>query len=397
MRDKFLLFAPPSIGEAEIDAVVDVLKSGWITTGPKSRELEQAFVDDLGIEAALAVNSATAALHLGLAVEGVGPGDAVFTTTMTFCSTVHVIEHLGATPVLVDVDPDTLNLSPDTLRNAIEKVRTNGEFTPRAVIPVHYGGHPCDMEQLFDICREYDLFLLEDAAHAMPSFYGEKKVGSPLPSDVTGMAAFSFYATKNITTAEGGMLTGSAEQIDRARVLSLHGMSKDAWRRYEKGGTWRYDVMSPGFKYNLSDIHAAIGVAQLSKLHSFAARRRVIAETYQREFTAVSEIATPIERPGMTSSWHLFPIRLDLEQLTISRDEFIVALGERNIGTSVHFIPVHSMSYYRERYGLTDADFPAAAQAFNEMISIPIYPDMSDDDVFDVIQAVIDVAKSSAR
>jgi dTDP-4-amino-4,6-dideoxygalactose transaminase len=381
LRKEFLPFSPPYIGQEEIDEVVDTLRSGWITTGPKTKLFEQEFARYVGAPAALALSSCTAALHTALVVAGVKPGDEVITTTMTFVATVSVIEHVGATPVLVDVEPDTLNIDPAQVEKAI---------TPRtkAVIAVHYGGHPCEMDSLQDICDRHGLHLIEDAAHSLPASYKGRMIGSS-----NNLTAFSFYATKNLTTAEGGMLTGPPELIEKAQVASLHGMDKDAWKRNSKEGSWRYDVVMPGFKYNMTDIQAAIGLRQLEKLEEMNARRREIAATYQAELGKLDALDLPVEREGCQSAWHLYPIRLRPGAWSISRDQFIEEMKARNIGTSVHFIPVHTFSYYREKYGFEGEDFPMAMAQAERALSLPMHPGLDDQAVTDILHAVADIRR----
>jgi len=400
MRDTFLPFSPPLIGEEEIAEVIDTLRSDWITTGPKVRRFEEEFAAFMGAPAALALNSCTAALHVALATLGIGPGDAVITTPMTFCSSVHVIEHVGARPILVDVEPDTLNIDPNEIVKTLERSTLN----VRAILPVHLYGHPCDMDALIQIAREYKLAIIEDAAHALPARYKGRLIGSSTLNVGTleratfnVLTCFSFYATKNLTTAEGGMLTGSPDFIDEARIWSLHGMSRDAWKRYSSEGSWYYEVIRPGFKYNMTDIQAAIGRHQLRKLPQFQARRREIVNRYNEAFSQFEELQIPTERPEIEHAWHLYVLRLNVERLNVSRNQFIEELKARNIGTSVHFIPIHLHPYYRDKYGYKPDDFPVAYREYQCIISLPLYPRMSDRDVEDVIEAVIDVVKRYRR
>ncbi len=379
MRKDFLPFSPPSIGEEEIAEVVDSLRSGWITTGPKTKRFEQEFADYVGAPAALALSSCTAALHTALVVNDIGPGDEVITTPLTFTATVAVIEHVGATPVLVDVEPDTLNIDPALVRAAVTD-RT------KAVIAVHYGGHPCDMDALRSTCDEHDLLLVEDAAHAIPARYKGEFIGSR-----ANPVAFSFYATKNLTTAEGGMLTGSSDLVEKGVVASLHGMDRDAWKRNDKSGSWRYDIVTPGYKYNMTDLQAGMGLAQLRKIEGMHARRKEIVALYREALEPLGAFDLPVEREGCESAWHLFPIRIREGALAITRDEMIEKLRERNIGTSVHFIAVHTFSYYREKYGYAAEDYPIAYGESERLISLPLHPGLSDGDVGDVIEAVKDV------
>lgn len=397
MRDTFLPFSPPLIGEEEIEEVVDTLRSDWITTGPKVRRFEEEFAAYVGAPAALGLNSCTAALHTALAALGVTTGDAVITTPMTFVSSVHVIEHVGARPLLADVESDTLNIDPRRVADAIETARREG-LRVKALLPVHLYGHPCDMNPLMDLAREYKLAVVEDAAHALPASHEGRRVGSFASLfDVPVMTCFSFYATKNLTTGEGGMLTGPPELIDEARIWSLHGMSRDAWNRYGAKGSWFYEVVRPGFKYNLTDIAAALGLRQLQKLEGFQARRAEVARRYTEAFSRLGELTVPASRPEVGHAWHLYVLRLNLERLSVSREQFIEEMRERRIGTSVHFIPVHTHPYYRDRYGFSAEDFPVAAAEFRRIVSLPLNPRMSDRDVEDVIEAVTDVIEKFRR
>ena len=397
MRDTFLPFSPPLIGEEEIAEVVDTLRSDWITTGPKVRRFEEEFAEYVGAPAALGLNSCTAALHTALAALGVGAGDAVITTPMTFVSSVHVIEHTGARPVLADVEPDTLNIDPRRVAEAIGASRAKG-LRVKALLPVHLYGHPCDMNPLMELAREYGLAVVEDAAHALPAAHEGRRVGSFAGLfDVPVMTCFSFYATKNLTTAEGGMLTGPKELIDESRVWSLHGMSRDAWNRYGEKGSWFYEVVRPGFKYNLTDIAAALGLQQLRKLDAFQTRRREIARRYTEAFSQFEELTAPASRSGFEHAWHLYVLRLNPARLKITREQFIEEMRERRIGTSVHFIPVHTHPYYRDRYGFRPEEFAVAHSEFSRIVSLPLNPRMSDGDVSDVIEAVSDVVEKFRR
>lgn len=379
MRKEFLPFSPPAIGEEEVAAVTEALRSGWISTGPKTREFEAAFAQRVGAPQALALNSCTAALHTALVTAGIGAGDEVVTTTNTFAASVNVIEHVGATPVLVDVEADTLNIDPNRVAEAITS-RT------RALLPVHFAGHPADLDPLRSLAAERELLLLEDAAHALPAKYKGALIGS-----AENPAAFSFYATKNLTTAEGGALTGDPEMLDRARVISLHGMSRDAWKRYAKGGSWYYEVQVPGYKYNMTDLQAAMGMVQLGKLNAFQRRRREIVARYSAAFEGEPTLQIPVERGDVEHAWHLYVLRLRVEGLSIGRDRFLQELSERNIATSVHFIPVHTHPYYRDKYGYDRNQFPVAVSNFDRMLSLPLHPGLSEQDVADVIEAVLDV------
>jgi len=384
-RATFLSFSAPLIGAEEIEAVVDTLRSEWITTGPKTAQFASDFVEYLGAIDALPLNSCTAGLHTALVAAGIGPGSEVITTPMTFAASVNVIEHVNATPVLVDVEPDTLNISPTLVERAITS-RT------RAILAVHYAGHPTELDHLWEIARRHNLVLIEDAAHAVGAKYKGVNIGAG-PNPV----AFSFYATKNITTGEGGMLTGESDFIARARIVSLHGMSSDAWRRYAKGGNWRYEVLTPGFKYNMTDIAAALGLCQLRKLDRFQKRRRDIVQAYTAAFSKVDALEVPVERSEVEHAWHLYVLRLNPHQLTIGRDEFVDELTRRNIGTSVHFIPIYLHPFYRDKYHLTPDRFPVAQDSFTRMLSLPLNPSLSDEDVLDVIDAVLEVVRVYQR
>ncbi|MCE5240464.1 DegT/DnrJ/EryC1/StrS aminotransferase family protein [bacterium] len=385
MSETFIPFSPPQLGDEEIAEVVDSLKSGWITTGPKTRAFEEEFRDANGAPAALALSSCTAALHLAIDTLGIGPGDEVITTPLTFVATVNAIEHVGARPVLADVEPDTLNLDPERVAAAITPAT-------RALLPVHYGGHPVDLDAFAALAEPAGLHVIEDAAHAVSARYKGRLIGS---SD--NPAAFSFYATKNMTTAEGGMLTGPAEFIDRARIASLHGMSRDAWKRYGKGGSWYYEVVMPGFKYNMTDLQAAIGRVQLRRLPAFQQRRAEVVGAYDRAFADCEALQTPVCRPEVEHAWHLYALRLNLDALSISRNQFIDELSARQIGTSVHFIPIHIHPYYVEKYGFAPDAFPVAFSNYERLISLPLNAGISDADVARVAEAVLDIVGKHRR
>lgn len=385
VTETFVKFSPPLIGEEEIAEVVDTLRSDWLTTGPKTKRFEAEFADFLHAPGGLGLNSCTAALHTALATLEIGAGDEVITTPMTFAATVNVIEQVGARPVLVDVQPDTLNIDPVKVAMAI---------TPRtrALMPVHYAGHPVDLDPLQDVVNECGLFMVEDAAHALPAKYRGRVIGSG-----TNPVAFSFYATKNLTTGEGGMLTGTPEFLDQARVVALHGMNRDAWKRYDAGGSWYYEVTMPGFKYNMMDIQAALGIWQLRKLPDFHRRRRQVAHCYQQAFGREEVLEIPTERQQVEHAWHLYVLRLHPEMLTIGRDRFIDELTGRGIQTSVHFIPIHRHPYYREKYGYAPQDFPVANNNYERMLSLPLNPRITDAEVHRVCEAVLDVVRVFRR
>jgi dTDP-4-amino-4,6-dideoxygalactose transaminase len=377
MRAPFLHFHVPDIAEDEIQAVVDTLRSGWLTTGSKVREFEEAFAGYVGCRHAVAVNSGTAALHLALDAVGVKEGDEVIIPTMTFAATAEVVLYFKAKPVLVDCQPDTLNIDPDQ----IEKVLTT---KTKAIIPVHIGGQPCDMERILEIARIHDLSVVEDAAHALPARYRGEMIGR-----IGDITCFSFYATKTITTGEGGMATTkNPEWAEHMRIMSLHGISRDAWKRYTAEGSWYYEILYPGFKYNLTDVAAALGVQQLRKADRFWGLRQRCAQLYNAGFKDVPGITVPYVQPEVQHAWHLYVIQLNLEQLGTSRNAFIELLKQENIGTSVHFIPLHLHPYYRDTFGYRPEDFPNASSVFERIVSLPIYPKMTDGDIQHVIQAV---------
>ena len=398
MRRTFLPFAPPLIGDEEIVEVVDTLRSDWITTGPKVKRFEQEFATFLGVSDAFAVSSCTAALHLALLTLGIGPGDAVITTPLTFCSGVHVIEHVGARPVLVDVEPDTLNIDPAKVPQAIGQATKELNLRVKAILPVHLYGHPCDLDAIFEVADAHGLAVIEDAAHSLPARYRGRLIGSTLKwNRVPVLTCFSFYATKNLTTAEGGMLVASPDLLEEARLWGLHGMNCDAWKRYGTEGNAFYEVVRPGYKYNLTDIQAAIGLHQLRYLPSFHRRRREIAQRYNNAFARYGELVLPAERSDITHAWHLYALRLNLERMDISRNKVICELRSRNIGCSVHFMPIHMHPYYRDKYGYHSSDFPITYDAFEALLSLPLSPRMTDEDVQDVIDAVSDIVEKHSR
>lgn len=363
-------FYTPDIGEEEIAAVVETLRSGWITIGPRTQEFEKRFAAFVGAPYAVAVSSCTAALHLALDCIGIQPGDEVITSTLTFTATGATVLHAGGTLVLADVTPDTLNLDPADVGRKVSP-RT------RAIVPVHYAGHPAPMDELLDIARTHRLAVIEDAAHALPAAYKGRRVGT-----IGDLTAFSFYATKNLCTGEGGMLTTSNEEwADVLRTRRLHGMSRDAWRRYSTEGQWRYDVLYPGFKYNMTDLNASLGLVQLRRLPQLYERRRQLAQRYYELLADVEAIQLPEVRPEVEHAWHLFVVRLRTEALRIDRDRMIEELRQAGVGTQVHFIPLHMHSYYRGRFGFQPEQFPVASAVAERIISLPLFTRMTDDDV----------------
>jgi len=387
MTEPFLPFALPDIGEEEIAEVVDTLRSGWVTTGPKARRFEAEFATFLGDASlhCIAVNSATAGLHLALEALDIGPGDEVITTTHTFTATAEVVRYLGADVKLVDIDPDTLNIDPA----AIEAVVTP---STKAIIPVHYGGLAADMPSILAIARRHGLKVVEDAAHALPATSSGRLVGT-LDSEA---AVFSFYANKTITTGEGGMLvTRDGALAKRAQVMRLHGMSRDAFDRFTASvPSWYYEIVAPGFKYNLTDIAAALGLQQLKKAHRFAQRRAAIAARFNEALAALPVLTAPLAPAGELHAWHLYPLRL-ADGATVSRARVIERLFERGIGCSVHYIPLHLQPYWRDRYRLTPQMFPHSQRVYERQLSLPIYTRMTDDDVERVVRAVEHAVLSS--
>jgi perosamine synthetase len=386
VRRDFLPFARPDITDAEIDEVVATLRGGWITTGPRAKRFEHDFAAYVGAPYAVAVSSGTAALHLALAAIGLRAGDEVLLPVTTFTATAEVVRHFDAHPVFVDIDHDTLT---------IDVARAASAVTPRtrAIIPVHLAGQPCDMDPLLALARAHGLAVVEDAAHALPAHYKGRRVGT-----LGDLAAFSFYATKPITTAEGGMVTtANPDYAQRIARMSLHGISTDAWQRDGVEGSWFYEVETPGYKYNMPDLAAALGLVQLRRCDALWSRRAAIAAQYDAAFADLQEIATPVVPPDVQHAWHLCIVRLDLDALQIDRAGFIRALHALNIGTSVHFIPLHLHPYYRRTTGHRPDDFPVALQVYPRVVSLPIYPSMSDGDVADVVDAVRAIVTRTRR
>ena len=386
LRTTFLPFAVPHITQAEIDEVVDTMRSGWLTTGPKTIRLERGFAEYVGAPHAIAVNSATAALHLALDAIGVGPDDEVIVPVYTFTATAEVVVYCKARPVFVDVDPVTYNIDPVCLETLI---------TPRtrAIIVVHIAGIPAEMDPILALAHKHGIVVIEDAAHAFPAKYRGRMVGN-----IGDISAFSFYATKTLSTGEGGMLTtANPVYAERASMMRLHGISRDAWKRYSAEGSWYYEVLQAGYKYNMTDIAAAIGLHQLARSEWLLERRRAIAHLYTEAFSQLSEVEVPPDPAHVQHAWHLYLLRLHVEQLTITRNEFMDALAEAKIGASVHFIPLHLHPFYRTTYDLAPSDFPVALHAYQRTISLPIYPGMTNDDVRDVIAAVEQIVEAHRK
>lgn len=379
-------FHKPCIGEEEIAGVVDTLRSGWLTMGPKTIRFEEEFARYIGSPHAVAVNSGTAALHLALKAIGLQRNDEVIIPTTTFTATGEVICYFDAKPVLVDVDRATHNIDPEAIEKAVTP-RTKG------ILPVHFAGQPCDMDRILEIAKNHRLFVIEDAAHALPAFYKNRKIGTISP-----MSCFSFYSTKTVAAGEGGMITTENQDwAERTRILRLHGISKDAWKRYSKGGSWYYEVLEPGYKYNMTDLQAALGLAQLKKAEWLWEDRRRIAQKYTEAFGRLEEIIPPWVKSDRETAWHLYVVKLNLEALRIDRNTFSERLRERGIETSVHFIPLHRHPFYRNTFGYQAKDFPNAEWLFERCLSLPIYPGMTDQEMTFVIENVIGLCRLSKR
>jgi len=371
-------FYKPSIGEAEINEVVDCLRSGWLTTGPKVKQFEAEFARYIQHTHAVAVNSCTAALHLALEAVGLKAGQTVVVPTMTFAATAEVVRYFDATPLFVDCRAEDLNLDVTDASRRIEAAIGAGKQIA-AIIPMHYGGQIGDVAGVKALAKKYGLKVIEDAAHCCPAYYRDE-AGAPWKSvgSEAEISCFSFYANKTITTGEGGMAcTESEEYADRMRIMSLHGISRDAWKRYTAEGSWYYEILAPGYKYNLTDIAAAIGIHQLRRANFLHKRRTELAELYLEQLSDVAELTLPRVMPNRIHSWHLFPVRLDLDEIGIYRAEVISQLKQDGIGTSVHWMPLHMHPYYREKFGCKPSDCPRAASIYPKLISLPLYPDLT--------------------
>lgn len=386
-RADYLPFALPDYGPEELAAVREVLESGWVSTGERTHRFESEFARFVGARNAVAVNSGTAALHLALEAIGLDDDDEVITTPYTFAATAEVIRYFRARPVFVDVDPMTLNLDP-RLAAAAMTGRT------RAILPVHIAGLPCAMDAILELAARAGIAVVEDAAHAFPAKYAGRTIGT-----LSDFTCFSFYATKPLATGEGGMIcTEDDQRAARCRLMALHGISRDAWRRYTTDGNWYYEVIAPGFKYNLTDIAAALGLVQLRRATAMAARRAAIAAVYHAAFDGLDCLQVPsMGQEGDQHAWHLYMLRLRLDRLTVERAEFVSRLRDRGVGVSVHFIPLHLHPYYRDRYGHQPCDFPVAHAEYLREVSLPIYSRMSDTDVDRVTDAVLAVARECRR
>ncbi len=386
MNKDYLLFHKPFISEEEINEMVDTLRSGWLSMGPKTIKFEEEFNKYIGAKKSVAVNSWTAAGHLTLEAFGIEKGDEVIVPTMTFPATAEIVCYFGAKPVIVDVDENTLNISLEEIEKAI---------TPKtkAIIPVHYGGQPCDLDEIQQIAKAHNLKVLEDAAHSLPATYKGKKIGTI--SDVT---CFSFYATKTLSTGEGGMIcTNDMEIAERCAIMRLHGINRDAWKRYSESGSWYYEVVAPGYKYNFTDLQASLGLPQLKKVDMMWESRKSIASKYMEAFKDLDLITLPTIKSDRESSWHLFPVRINLEMVTKNRAQIIEELKTNNVGVGVHFMPVHQHLYYSETFNLDDKNFPVASASFPRLMSLPIYPGMNENSVEKVITTVTEVLNRFRR
>jgi dTDP-4-amino-4,6-dideoxygalactose transaminase len=379
-------FHKPYITEDEISEVLDSLHSGWLTMGPKTIAFEAKYREYIGSKNAVSMNSCTACLHLALKAVNIKRGDEVIVPAITFAATAEVVTYFQATPVFADVDEHTHNIDVSKIEEMITK-------KTKAIIPVHYAGQPCDMDEILDIARKHRLSVIEDAAHAVPAWYKEKKIGT-----IGDITCFSFYATKSLTTGEGGMATTENDEwADKMSILRLHGISKDAWKRYTNQGSWYYEVSESGYKYNMTDIQAGLGLAQLRKIDWMWKRRQEIAGKYTEAFQFMDEITPPRIKPDRKSAWHLYVIKLNPVALNVDRNQFMEELKEREIGTSVHFIPLYRHPYYRDTFSCTSQGFPVSERIYERIISLPIYPGMTDGNIERVVEAVKTVVRRHRR
>lgn len=391
-------FYKPSIGQAEINEVVETLKGGWLTTGQRTKEFEKEFAEHFGRKHAVAVNSCTAAMHLALEAVGLKPGDAVLVPTLTFAATAEVVRYFGARPILADCRIEDFNLDVADAEQRIQAALATGQRVS-AIMPVHYGGQIGDMAGIRTLARRHDLKIVEDAAHCCPAYCRERpdEPWSPVGTGVD-VSCYSFYANKPITTGEGGMATTDNDAFaDRMRIMSLHGISRDAWKRFTAEGSWYYEIIAPGFKYNLTDIAASLGLHQLRKAKQLHQLRTELAMFYYASLQDVEEIILPDVQPNRIHSWHLYVIRLKLDRLRINRADFISELQKRGVGASVHWLPLHMQPYYHETYGYKPQDCPVACSVYPQFVSLPIYPDMTESEVSYVCQAIQDILARNLR
>ena len=391
-------FAIPECDDSEINEVISVIKSGWLTTASKCAQFENDFAEFVGCKHALAVNSATAALHLGLEALGIVAGDKVIVPTMTFTSSAEIVRYLHADPIFVDCHSDTFCITADLVHKAIDCQQDlinssgaeNQDQTIKAIIPVHFGGHACDMDSICELTKDLNLKIMEDAAHALPTVYNDKLIGAI--GDVT---CFSFYANKTITTAEGGMLCTDNDAVaTRVKTMRLHGINRDIWDRFTTGASWEYDVIAPGFKYNMPDLNAALGVQQLKKAHKFREKRQKVAETYYQELKDIPGLTLPCLHCTMEEhSWYIFMVMIDPEKTVnaMDRNQFIIEMTKREIGTSVHYKPLHLMTYYKKEYDLNPDNFPNANRIFKQCVSLPMFSAMTEDQLEYVIGSIKEI------
>ena len=387
VREDWMAFCLPDVSDAEVQSISDAVRSGWWAKGPRTIAFEKQFAEYVGAKYCVGLNSCTAALHLSLAAKNIGPGDEVITTPLTFAASANTILHVGATPVFADIDPDTGLIDPTEIEKKITK-------KTKAIVPVHYSGLAADLGKIGELCDSYNLFLSEDAAHAVETRYNGELIGH----HPRGAVSYSFYATKNLACGEGGALVTDDEELaGKARVLSCHGMSAGAWNRYGKGGSWRYDIEEPGYKYNMFDIQASLAQVQLARMDDMQRRRFECVAVYEEAFKDVPELILQVTPDYCHHSRHLYILRLNTERLTISRDRFIEELKARNVGVSVHFIALHTMSAYTKRFGYKPEDFKKAYDFSESEISLPLYSTLGVEKAEYVAQAVLDICEKFAK
>lgn len=400
-EDNFIRFFRPSIGDEEINEVVECLKSGWLTTAKRAKQFETDFAAYMGQKHALALNSCTAALHLALEAVGLKEGELVLVPTMTFAATAEVVRYFNAIPVLVDCNEDDFCMDMDQAGEILENLEKGRKVRGvpekhgkvRAIMPVHFAGQVADVLKCRELCNKYGIFMVEDCAHTCPAYYQDTNGAWTMVGKSADIACYSFYANKTITTGEGGMaVTDNDEWADRMRVMALHGISKDAWKRFSKSGTWYYEIVAPGFKYNMPDTAAAIGIHQLKKSDKFWEERRKLAAKFTEKLSEIPGIILPFEKKNRKHSWHLYIIGLDPDKIKLSRNEFIDKMKEAEIGTSVHYMPLHLHPYYKEKYGYTQEDFKTATKVFNRILTIPFYPGLTDEEINRICDAVKSIA-----
>lgn len=383
---KYIHFAQPLFGDEEKKEILAALDSGWVTLGPKTKEFEENFARYVGAQYAIGVSSCTAALHLSVIVSGIRPGDEVITTPFTFAATSNVILHAGGVPVFVDIDPKTFQIDANKIEEKITK-------KTKAIIPVHYGGQPAEMDKILSLVKKYNLVVIEDAAHALGTEYKGKRIGS-----LGDLTCFSFHPIKNISTGDGGMITtNNKAYADELEVLRLHGMSKDAWKRHSAAGSWRYDITVAGYKYNMTDIEASLGIHQLKKLDSFIDIREKYAKIYDKALSKIPEITIPYILENIRHARNLYSIMIDTKGLKINRDELVELLKQANIGVSVYFIPLHFFSLYKQKLGYNKGDFPVAEAVFEKIISIPLYPKMRKEEIDYIIETLSSLIKDNRK